>query len=363
MKKQGKLIKLLKAAVSFALLFTAVFCVFRRLPECFTGEESAVLAAAFTLTDGQYISGTDRQEKKKESKQSSTQPTTVSETKSAEKATVKERDKSGYYDSYAKHEGEAKYSIEERGITGGATQVDNCYIKNKTGLDLDFEAILSDKLTFSVKKNTDSPQVLIYHTHTSEAYMDEDVDYFYESFYSRTQNNDFNVVAVGDAITNVLESKGIKTLHDKTVHDSTYNGSYDRSVQTVQSDMNDYKDIKVVLDIHRDALGTDECKVKPVFEYNGRKGAQIMILSGCDTDGERGFENWQNNLNFALKIQNTAEKMYPGMTRPISFDYFAYNEYVCDGSLLIEVGAEANSIDEAVYTGELLGNVLYEVLK
>lgn len=363
MKKQGKLIKLLKAAVSFALLFTAVFCVFRRLPECFTGEESAVLAAAFTLTDGQYISGTDRQEEKKESKQSSTQPTTVSETKSAEKATVKERDKSGYYDSYAKHEGEAKYSIEERGITGGATQVDNCYIKNKTGLDLDFEAILSDKLTFSVKKNTDSPQVLIYHTHTSEAYMDEDVDYFYDSFYSRTQNNDFNVVAVGDAITNVLESKGIKTLHDKTVHDSTYNGSYDRSVQTVQSDMNDYKDIKVVLDIHRDALGTDECKVKPVFEYNGKKGAQIMILSGCDTDGERGFENWQNNLNFALKIQNTAEKMYPGMTRPISFDYFAYNEYVCDGSLLIEVGAEANSIDEAVYTGELLGNVLYEVLK
>lgn len=349
--------------MSFALLFTAVFCVFRRLPECFTGEESAVLAAAFTLTDGQYISGTDRQEEKKESKQSSTQPTTVSETKSAEKATVKERDKSGYYDSYAKHEGEAKYSIEERGITGGATQVDNCYIKNKTGLDLDFEAILSDKLTFSVKKNTDSPQVLIYHTHTSEAYMDEDVDYFYDSFYSRTQNNDFNVVAVGDAITNVLESKGIKTLHDKTVHDSTYNGSYDRSVQTVQSDMNDYKDIKVVLDIHRDALGTDECKVKPVFEYNGKKGAQIMILSGCDTDGERGFENWQNNLNFALKIQNTAEKMYPGMTRPISFDYFAYNEYVCDGSLLIEVGAEANSIDEAVYTGELLGNVLYEVLK
>ena len=189
------------------------------------------------------------------------------------------------------------------------------------------------------------------------------MDYFFESFYSRTQNNDFNVVAVGDAITRTLESKGIKTLHDKPVHDSTYNGSYGRSVQTVQSDMKEYKDIKGVLDIHRDALGTDECKVKPVFEYNGKKGAQIMILSGCDTDGERDFENWQNNLNFALKIQNTAEKMYPGMTRPISFDYFAYNEYVCDGSLLIEVGEEANSIDEAVYTGELLGNVLYEVLK
>lgn len=363
MKKQGKLFKLLKAAVSFALLLTAVFCVFHRLPECFTSEDSAVLAAAFTLTDGKYPSETDNLNDKKESKPGAVQPTTVCETKPIEKTTEKERDKSGYYDSFSKHEGEAKYSIAEKNISGNALMVDNCYIKNKTGLDLDFEAILNDKLTFSVKKNTNSPQVLIYHTHTSEAYMDEDVDYFFENFYSRTQNNDFNVTAVGDAIAGSLEDKGIKTLHDKTVHDSTYNGSYDRSVQTVQSDMNEYKDIKVVLDIHRDALGTDECKIKPVFEYNGKKAAQIMILSGCDTDGERGFDNWQNNLNFALKIQNTAEKMYPGMTRPISFDYFAYNEYVCDGSLLIEVGAEANSIEEAVYTGQLLGNVLYEVLK
>ena len=208
MKKQGKLVKLLIAAVSFALLLTAVFCVFRRLPECFTSEDSAVLAAAFTLTDGQYISENSNQDEKKESKQGTTQPTTVSETKSTEKSTEKsiekERDKSGYYDSFAKHEGEEKYSIEEKNISGGATEVGNCYIKNKTGLDLDFEAILSDKLTFSVKKHTDSPQVLIYHTHTSEAYMDEDVDYFFESFYSRTQNNDFNVVAVGDAITRTL---------------------------------------------------------------------------------------------------------------------------------------------------------------
>ena len=103
MRKQGKLVKLLKAAVSFALLLTAVFCVFRRLPECFTSEESAVLAAAFTLTDGQYISENNKQDEKKESKQNATQPTTVSETKATEKTSEKERDKSGYYDSFAKH--------------------------------------------------------------------------------------------------------------------------------------------------------------------------------------------------------------------------------------------------------------------
>ena len=114
MRKQGKLVKVGKAAVSFALLLTAVFCVFRRLPECFTSEESAVLAAAFTLTDGQYISENNKQDDKKESKQNATQPTTAPETKATEKTSDKERDKSGYYDSFAKHEGEEKYCIEKR---------------------------------------------------------------------------------------------------------------------------------------------------------------------------------------------------------------------------------------------------------
>lgn len=134
-----------------------------------------------------------------------------------------------------------------------------------------------------------SAQVLIYHTHTSESYMDEDVDYFYESYYSRTQNNDYNVTAVGDAITDVLNKRGIKTMHDTTVHDSTYSGSYDRSAQTVESIMENNTDIKVIIDIHRDAIGTETQKVKPVFTYDGKQGAQIMILSGCDTDGEMNF--------------------------------------------------------------------------
>lgn len=364
MKGQGRFLKFAKVSVSFVLLTVAVFCVFRRLPECFGSQNPAALAAAaFTLTDGEYrLSPSNNSE-------STTQSTEDSEanpddkTASAQKAEPRLRDKSGYYDSYAEHEGEAKYEIAENRYSGEGLSVDNFYIKNNTGLGLDFDSILRDNLTFDVKKNTDSPQVLIYHTHSTEAYMDEDVDYFYESYYSRTQNEDFNVVGVGEAIAKQLNAKGIKTLHDKTVHDSTYNGAYERSAQSVQSDMDEYKDIKVVLDIHRDAIGTDECKVKPVFEYNGKKGAQIMIMSGCDTTGERNFLSWQNNLNFALKLQSKAEELYPGMTRPLNFGYFAYNEYVCDGSLLIEVGTEANSIEEAEYTGELLANVLYEVLK
>ena len=159
-----------------------------------------------------------------------------------------------------------------------------------------------------------------------------------------------------------LRRQHIAVLHDETVHDSTYNGSYDRSAETVCADMAENQGIKVVLDIHRDALGTEDCKVKTVFEHDGQKAAQIMILSGCDIYGERGFDNWQNNLSFALKLQTTAESMYPGMTRPMSFDFFAYNEYICDGSLLIEVGTDANSVDEVQRTAEYLGKVLAAVL-
>lgn len=364
MKRKDKFLNGVKITASFVLVIVAICCVCQRFPMCFTSQNPAALAAAaFTLTDGTYKLVDDKNSD--DSPNDPTNPTTQT-TPSEDVVSVavkKERDKSGYYDSFAEHKGEAKYTVEEKTIGDSGTQVDNFYVKNRTGLDFDFTSYLLEPLTFDIEKNSDSPQVLIYHTHTSESYLDEDVDYFYESFYSRTQNIDFSVVSVGNIITESLNKRGIKTIHDTTVHDSSYNGAYDRSVQTVYSNMDEYKDIKVTLDIHRDALGTEENKVKPVFTYNGKKGAQIMILSGCDYYNKRGFVNWENNLNFALKLQNTAEKLYPGMTRPLSFGDFAYNEYVSDGSLLIEVGADANSIEEAEYTGALLADVIYEVLK
>lgn len=365
MKIKGKLLKLLKASVAFALVFVAVFCVIRRLPECFDSESGALAAAAFTLADGKYRMQTGTEpvaaEETTPSSAEKVEKNTTAKAAIASQA-VKKRDKKGYYDSFAAHSGEEKYEVAQKQIGFDGTAVADCCVKNKTGLDFDFESLLKKPLTFKTEKDSAQPQVLIYHTHTTEGYLDESVDYFYESYYSRTQNTDFNVTAVGEKIAETLEKNGIKTIHDTTVHDSTYNGAYDRSAQTVQAEMAENSSIKVVLDIHRDALGTEERKVKPVFEYGGRQAAQIMVLSGCDYYGERDFDNWQNNLSFALKIQNTAEQLYPGMTRPMSFDFFAYNEYICDGSLLIEIGSDANSIEEAELSGELLGNVLAKVL-
>ena len=359
MKFKGKFFKGTKIAVSLILVVVAVVCVIARLPQVFSDRDTALAAAAFTLTDGKVYA------------ESGTEPAAtglVPETRPAERSVTEPtmpsapRDKSGYYDSFGDHDGEERCSVAEKTVQPQGDEVDGCFVTNMTGLDVDFMQLLRSPLTFQIKRDADTPQVLIYHTHTSEAYLDEDVDFFYESYESRTSNTRFNVVATGDAIAAVLEKNGIKTLHDTTVHDATYNGSYDRSARTVQQDMKRYPSVKVALDIHRDALGTEDCKIKTVFEHNGRKAAQIMILAGCDPDNERGFDHWRSNLNFALKLQHTAEKLYPGMTRPLDFGCFAYNEYLCDGSLLIEVGTAANSVDEATYTGQLLADVLARVL-
>lgn len=357
MSAKGKFRKGIKIAVSCVLMAAALVSVVRRMPEVFSDRDTALAAAAFTLSDGKvYAAGST------ETTAAPSSVATVPPTTAAPALQPQQRDKGGYYDSFGNHDGEARYAVEEKTILPDGEEVDGCFVKNYTGLEVDFAGSLQAPLPFEVQRNAQTPQVLIYHTHTSEAYLDEDVDWFYESYYSRTANNSYNVVAVGDAMAAVLQKNGIATLHDATVHDGTYDGSYDRSARTVAADREKYPSVQVVLDIHRDALGTDERKVKTVFEHDGKKGAQIMILSGCDPDNERDFAHWENNLNFALKLQHTAEQLYPGMTRPLDFGFFAYNEYICDGSLLIEIGTDANTVDEAAFAGECLAEVLTKVL-
>ena len=118
----------------------------------------------------------------------------------------------------------------------------------------------------------------------------------------------------------------------------------------------------MVLDIHRDGIGTDTEKYKPVFTAEGRKGAQAMILAGYNYDGCEEFSDWEYNLRFALRLQRTAGELYPGMLRPLHFSDFMYNMNANTGSLLIEVGGEANTIEEARYTGFLLGKVIADTL-
>lgn len=215
---------------------------------------------------------------------------------------------------------------------------------------------------FTVEKNGE-PQVLIMHTHATESFEPYERDFYDSSFNSRTTDRSMNMAAVGNAIAEQLEAAGIGVIHDTTLHDyPSYNGSYDLSRETVQKYLEEYPSIKIVLDVHRDAIERESGeRIAPVAEINGKTAAQVMIISGCD-DGTMDMPNYMKNFRFAALLQSQLESDWEGLTRPVLFDYRKYNQDLTTGSLLIEVGGHANSIEQAVYSGELIGKSLVKCL-
>ena len=242
--------------------------------------------------------------------------------------------------------------------------LDTCgQVCNET--DLDNDELLEESReapAFSLLPTT-LPQVLIMHTHTTESFEPYERDAFDDSFNYRTTDPDYNICRVGDAITAQLESEGIGVIHDTTIHDyPSYTGSYDRSRETVLDILDEYPSIKVVLDIHRDAIGGNGVLKQPTVRIDGKKAAQLMIISGCD-DGTMDMPHYMDNFHFACALQQQMEADYPGLTRPILFDYRHYNQDLTTGSLLIEVGTHGNTIEQVEYTGELLGKSLSRLLR
>jgi len=167
---------------------------------------------------------------------------------------------------------------------------------------------------------------------------------------------------VGNAIEAELEEQGIGVIHVTTIHDyPSYNGSYARSRDSILPVLEKYPGIKVVLDIHRDAISGEGYAYQPYIEIDGKEAAQIMIISGCD-DGTLDMPNYMKNFHFACTLQQKLESDYPGFTRPVLFDYRHYNQDLTVGSLLIEVGSHGNTLEQAQYSGQLFGQSLGELL-
>ena len=202
------------------------------------------------------------------------------------------------------------------------------------------------------------------HTHTTESYMKTDSDVYTDAHNARTLEENMNMVRIGNIVAEKLNEAGIKTIHDKTRHDyPEYTGSYSRAAKTICSYTEKYKSIKIVLDLHRDAVSSGESdRVKLVTEINGKPAAQVMLVMGSQSGSVTNFPNWQENLKLALKLQQTFEKMYPTLARPLSLMPKNYNESLTNGSLLIEFGTDVNSIDEATYSAEMVGNALADLL-
>lgn len=262
------------------------------------------------------------------------------------------------------HTGENTYLVTESLYRESNMSCENFYVKNATDLSIDLKQCLNAELPFKYE-NTSRPQVLIVHTHATESYMDSDLGYYYESFYPRSTDDSRNVVRVGDQICDSLKKDGIESVHCTVHHDDpSYLGAYDNCADSINEYLARYPSIKIILDIHRDSITTDDNeKIKPTFTYNGKKAAQIMIMCGNDNYGYYDFPDWQDNLNLAVKLQKAAETNYPGMTRPLHFGNFMYNMNLAPGSLLIEIGTDANTLEESVRSGEYLGHVISGVLK
>ncbi len=237
-------------------------------------------------------------------------------------------------------------------------------VKNVNKTDISIEKILNEKIDLSVNK--DKPSVLIFHTHTTETYQILDRGFYETDFATRTKDSSKNMVRVGKSICEEIEKAGYQVIHDTEIHDLSYNGSYAHSRKKVEEYLKKYPSIQIVLDIHRDAIQqSDGSKIKPTATIQGKKAAQIMIISGCQEEGNpiENFPDWRHNLTFAVHLQNQLEKMYGGITRPLYFCPRKYNMNVSHCSLLVEVGSDANTLEEAVYTGKCLGNALCEIMK
>lgn len=229
-------------------------------------------------------------------------------------------------------------------------------VDNTTTIDgtlLDVTKLLA--LDVSLSDRTEGPQVLIYHTHSQEGYVD-----------GVEGDASTSVLAVGDYLEQLLTEKGFRVLHHKGEYDlKDRNHAYSDVLPVLEQIMAENPSIEVVIDLHRD--GVPET-LHLVTEVEGRPTAKIMFFNGLSkttAQGELGYlpnPYIENNLALSFQLQLAAEEYYPGWTRKIYLKGFRYNQHVCSKCLLVEVGAQNNSLEEAKNAMIPLADILDKVL-
>lgn len=243
------------------------------------------------------------------------------------------------------------------------TSQSGVYLNNNTNAAVNIKKELEKPLDFSVAKNAE-PQILIYHTHATEGFMANESDYYTQSDEPRTTDTTKNIVAVGAVIAEQLKAAGYGVVHDVSLHDYPgYSGSYSRSAETITATLKKYPSIKIAIDVHRDSITSGESdKVAPVVTVEGKEAAQVMLVMGSETGGIEDYPNWRENLRLALKLQYVFEKNYPQLARSILLRSKKYNQDMLSGAILIEMGSDANTLEQALYSGELVGKSLVALL-
>ncbi|MBQ9492158.1 MAG: stage II sporulation protein P [Oscillibacter sp.] len=236
------------------------------------------------------------------------------------------------------------------------------YISSSRKTPLDTQALRD---TFDAELTGEGPQILILHSHGSEAYTPAPGTDLVWWGDSRTTDFRYSVVRVGDEMASVFENAGISVLHDRTLYDyPDYSGSYDRSLSAIESYLAQYPSIRFVLDVHRDYIADSAGNpYKVISEIDGvGTAAQLTLVMGSDGSG-LSHPRWMENLKLAVAIQEQILSDYPTLMRPMLLRKSRYNQHATTGSLLVEVGAAGNSPEEALLSARIFAEEMTEVLQ
>ena len=241
------------------------------------------------------------------------------------------------------------------------TQADVAYLHLRTASDCGYTPALSALLLQALdwQLQGDAPTVLIYHSHASESYTPTPGQTYTEQSHRHTTDTAYNMVAVGDALAQLLEEAGISVLHDRQIHDyPSYSSAYTNSHRSVQAYLDAYPSIQLVLDLHRDAAyHTDGSDWASYVCIDGQPAAQLMLVVGTDYLGDF-HPQWPDNLSVALKLQVLLEKQVPGITRSTTLRGYRFNQELSRGALLIEVGSTGNTMEEIFRTLPVLADAI-----
>ena len=234
------------------------------------------------------------------------------------------------------------------------TVAGSVFIKNSAGRSID-TALLDGTFPAKLGDST-QPQVLIIHTHGSEAYTMPAGEEYTPSGSYRTADTEKNMIRVGDEIAAVLSQYGISVLHDRQIHDSDYNSAYGKSRSSAAAYLEKYPSISFILDIHRDAVEDAQHRQYKLISQEDPNAAQISFVMGSNHDG------WQENLKLAAAVAEAIKTDYPTVMRPITLRNSNYNQHKSPGSMLVEVGAAGNSLEEALNSARIFADGFAKVL-
>ena len=233
-------------------------------------------------------------------------------------------------------------------------QYGNVKIKNQTDYQLTQEMLTPD-ITIENKN------ILIFHTHSCESYTASEQYPYTPTGNFRTTDLNFTVTRVGTELTTQLQQYGYNVIHDTSYHDyPSYNGSYTNSLKTVES-LLQTNPSDIIIDLHRDAIGS-RSDYAPTVKIGDEEAAQIMFVIGTNAGG-LWHPNWNQNLKFAVKVQEKAEELYPGLFKPIMLTTSRYNQHTGKYANIIEVGATGNTLEQCLTSMKYLAKVMDEIMK